>query len=59
MWLQYAVVIPALLIGCLGTLRPVKAWLIAEQHVRKASEAEWASTGTHGKAPDGYKAGRF
>ena len=53
-WLQFAVVMPALLGGCLATLRPVKAWLIAEQHVRKASEAEWQSLGTHGKAPKGY-----
>ncbi|MBO9709933.1 MAG: DUF983 domain-containing protein [Caulobacter sp.] len=37
-WLQFATVFPALLIGCLGTLRPVKAWLVAEQFIHKASE---------------------
>jgi uncharacterized protein (DUF983 family) len=37
-WIQFATVFPALLIGCLGTLRPVKAWLVAEQYIHKASE---------------------
>jgi uncharacterized protein (DUF983 family) len=37
-WLQFATVFPALLAGCLGTLRPVKAWLVAEQYIHKASE---------------------
>ena len=38
LWVQFATVFPALLVGCLGTLRPVKAWLIAEQYIHKASE---------------------
>ena len=38
LWAQFATVFPALLIGCLGTLRPVKAWLVAEQYIHKASE---------------------
>jgi uncharacterized protein (DUF983 family) len=29
-WLQFAITIPAMLGGCLGALRPVKAWLVAE-----------------------------
>jgi uncharacterized protein (DUF983 family) len=37
-WLQFATVLPALLGGCLATLRPVKAWLVAEQYLHKASE---------------------
>lgn len=37
-WLQFATVFPALLGGCLATLRPVKAWLVAEQYLHKASE---------------------
>jgi uncharacterized protein (DUF983 family) len=53
-WAQFAVVAPALIGGCLATLRPVKAWLIAEQYVHKAEEGRWASVGTHGKAPEGY-----
>jgi uncharacterized protein (DUF983 family) len=53
-WVQFAVVIPAMIGGCLATLRPVKAWLVAEQYVHKAEEARWASLGTHGKAPEGY-----
>lgn len=57
-WAQVAVTIPAVLGGCLGFLRPVKAWLVAEQYVRKAEEARWESLGTHGQAPPGYKSGR-
>lgn len=38
LWVQFATVFPALLVGCLGTLRPVKAWLVAEQYIHKASE---------------------
>lgn len=48
-WMQFATVFPALLGGCLGALRPVKAWLVAEQHVHKAEEARWASIGGHGE----------
>lgn len=54
-WAQFAVVMPALVGGCLATLRPVKAWLVAEQYVHKAEEGRWASVGAHGKAPAGYK----
>ena len=54
-WLQFAVTIPAMLGGCLATLRPVKAWLVAEQYVHKASEATWDSVGTHGQAPEHYR----
>ena len=38
LWVQFATVFPALLVGCLGTLRPVKAWLVAEQYIHKGSE---------------------
>jgi uncharacterized protein (DUF983 family) len=38
LWVQFATVFPALLVGCLGALRPVKAWLVAEQYIHKASE---------------------
>jgi uncharacterized protein (DUF983 family) len=58
-WAQFAVIVPALVGGCLATLRPMKAWLVAEQYVHKAEEARWASLGTHGKAPKGYNPGRF
>ncbi len=53
-WAQFLVVVPALIGGCLATLRPVKAWLVAEQFVHKADEARWLSVGAHGKAPEGY-----
>jgi len=48
-WLQFATVFPALIAGCLLSLRPVKAWLVAEQYVHKAEEARWASIGGHGE----------
>ncbi len=54
-WAQFAVVMPALIGGCLACLRPVKAWLVAEQFVHKAEEGRWASYGTHGQAPERYK----
>ena len=47
--LQFAVVTVAILVGCVGLLRPVKAWLIAEQYVRKAGEGHWESLGAHGE----------
>ena len=54
-WAQLAVVMPALLGGCLACLRPTKAWLVAEQYVHKAEEGRWASHGAHGRAPEGYR----
>jgi uncharacterized protein (DUF983 family) len=48
-WAQMAVVFPAMIGGCLGALRPVKAWLVAEQFVHKAGEGEWVSLGKHGE----------
>lgn len=47
-WVQMAVVFPAMIGGCLATLQPMKAWLVAEQYVHKAEEAQWASLGKHG-----------
>lgn len=55
-WLQFAVAIPAMLIGCLATLRPVKAWIVAEQYVRKAGDAKFESLGSHGEG--GHYGGR-
>jgi uncharacterized protein (DUF983 family) len=48
-WAQFAVVLPAITAACLGTLRPMKAWLVAEQFVHKAEEGRWASVGGHGE----------
>lgn len=58
-WAQFLVTMPAMVGGCLAALRPVKAWLVAEQYVHKASEATWNSLGTHGQAPSRYHAGRW
>jgi len=49
LWAQFATVFPALIGGCLACLRPMKAWLVAEQYVHKAEEARWASLGVHGE----------
>jgi uncharacterized protein (DUF983 family) len=48
-WLQLVVVIGATTIGCLSLLRPMKAWLVAEQYVRKAGDGHWESLGAHGE----------
>ena len=48
-WLQFAAVVPALIGGCLACLRPMKAWLVAEQYVHQAEEGRWASLGAHGE----------
>lgn len=40
-WLLVITVFPALIIGCLGCLRPVKAWLVAAQYVHKAEPARF------------------
>lgn len=47
-WFHLLFTLPLFLFGCLGVLRPTKAWLVSEQYVRKASEAQWESTGKHG-----------
>jgi uncharacterized protein (DUF983 family) len=45
LWAHLVVTLPVLIALCLGGLRPFKAWLVAEEYVRKASEADWKSTG--------------
>jgi uncharacterized protein (DUF983 family) len=53
-WLQFAVSFPLMIGGCLAALRPVKAWLVAEQYIHKASEARWDSVGKHGEPELAY-----
>jgi uncharacterized protein (DUF983 family) len=50
-WAQLMVTFPAMIGGCLLALRPIKAWLVAEQYVHKAEEARWDSLGKHGEPP--------
>lgn len=60
-WLQILLVFPALIGGCLAVLRPIKAWIVAEQFVHKAEEGRFASIGVHGEGGfvfDRRKAGR-
>ena len=47
-WFHLVVTLPLFVVGCLGVLRPTKAWLVNEQFVRKASEATFESVGRHG-----------
>jgi uncharacterized protein (DUF983 family) len=48
-WLQLVVGLSGMLGGCLACLRPVKAWLVAEQYVHKAEQGRWESVGKHGE----------
>ncbi|MFN3513259.1 MAG: DUF983 domain-containing protein [Phenylobacterium sp.] len=57
-WAQLLVANVAVVGACLIALRPVKAWLVAEQYVHKAGEGEWASHGAHGVPPKGYPSRR-
>ncbi len=50
-WVHFVTVFPALIIGCLATLRPVKAWLVASQFVNKAEEGKFESLGRHDHDP--------
>ena len=54
-WFHVVTVFPALIIGCLGTLRPVKAWLVASQFFHKAEEARFSSLGGHGEGGFGLR----
>ena len=47
-WVHMVVTMPLLVLGCLGVLRPLKGWLVAEQYVHKAAPPEFESVGKHG-----------
>lgn len=40
-WLQFALVFPALIAGCLVTLRPTKAWLVASEYYNEARDIDF------------------
>ena len=48
-WVHLLTTFPLLFGGCLGTLRPVKGWLVASQYFHKAEEAQWSNLGGHGE----------
>ncbi len=50
-WVPFVTVFPALIGACLGTLRPVKAWLVAAQYINKAEEGRFESVGRHDRDP--------
>ena len=52
LWLQFATVFPALIAGCLATLQPMKAWLVAEQFLR------WTRNGGLIRSESGGHGGR-
>lgn len=47
-WLELLVVVPAMIIGCLGTLRPVKAWLVASQYFHRAQDIDFSKPNEDG-----------
>ena len=47
-WVHAVVTLPLLVLMCLGSLRPFKAWLVAEQFIHKAAPPEFSSNGKHG-----------
>ena len=47
-WVHLVVTLPLLTLMCLATLRPFKGWMVSEQYIHKAAQAEWASVGKHG-----------
>jgi len=55
LWVHAVTVFPALILGCLGGLRPVKAWLVASQYFHKAEEAKFSSLGGHGEGGFGNR----
>lgn len=55
LWFHAVTVFPALIGGCLGGLRPVKAWLVASQYFHKAEEAKFSSLGGHGEGGFGLR----
>ncbi|MDO9431136.1 MAG: DUF983 domain-containing protein [Pseudomonadota bacterium] len=55
LWVHMVTVFPALIIGCLGALRPVKSWMVASQFFHKAEEAKFSSLGGHGEGGFGLR----
>lgn len=55
-WVHVLTSVPILAIGCLGSLRPFKGWLVASQYVNKAVEAgteqAWERLNARAKASD-------
>lgn len=57
-WAHFAVTFPLLILGCLGTLRPTKAWMVASQYYFKAGEGTFESLGAHGTGGFSTRRGR-
>lgn len=50
-WVHLIFTLPLFVVGSLASLRPVKAWLVNEQYVRKASEARFMPSGHKSAEP--------
>ena len=48
-WVHFVVTLPLLSLACIALLRPLKAWLVAEQWKHGAAPDEWQSVGKHGE----------
>lgn len=48
-WVHLVVTFPILIAMCLGVLRPFKGWMVSEQYVHKAADAQFESVGRHGR----------
>lgn len=48
-WVHLVVTFPILIAMCLGVLRPFKGWMVSEQYVHKAADAQFESVGKHGR----------
>jgi len=48
-WVHFVVTMPLLVSACLAVLRPLKGWMVSEQYIHKADEAQWESIGKHGE----------
>lgn len=55
-WVHLLTSVPILAIGCLGSLRPFKGWLVASQYMNRATEAGteglWAKLEERPDKPD-------
>jgi len=47
-WVHMIFTFPLIAAACVGLLRPLKGWMVAEQFVHKAAPPEWKSVGKHG-----------
>jgi uncharacterized protein (DUF983 family) len=57
-WLELIVVMPAMVLGCLGGLRPAKAWLVASQYFHQARDIDFSKPNEDGSFSQPASIGR-